>query len=112
VDLLVVNLNAPAILLRNDGGNKNNWLTVALKLSNEKTDAIGARVTVLNDGRRQVRDVVGVMGYLSQGDLRAHFGLGSAKKVDVIEIRWPDGRVQKLTDVGANQILTVVQKAR
>ena len=112
LDLLVVNLNGPPKLLRNDGGNRNTWLTVRAKLPNGKTDAIGARVTVVAGGRRQLDDVVAVRGYLSQADPRVHFGLGGAKKVEVVEIRWPDRTVTRLTDVPSNQILTVVKESR
>jgi hypothetical protein len=52
-----------------------------------------------------VEDVVPVRGYLSQGDSRIHFGLGSAEKADSIEIRWPDGRTEKMENVKANQFL-------
>jgi len=109
LDVLVVNLNARAKLLRNDGGNRNHWLEVAVKRADGKSDAIGARVTVSAGGSRQFRDVVGVMGYLSQGDTRAHFGLGSAKKAEWVEIRWPDRSVQRIENVAADKLLTVVR---
>jgi hypothetical protein len=111
VDIVVVNLNAPAKLLRNDGGNNNNWVTVEAKLAGGKRDALGARVTVASGSKRQVREVSAVSGYLSQSDPRVHFGLGKVKSVDWIEIRWPDRSVQRIKDVAANQILTVVQGA-
>jgi hypothetical protein len=109
IDIVVVNLNSEARLLRNDGGNRNNWLKVAVKLAGGKTDAIGARVTVTTGDLRQVEDVVAVAGYLSQADPRPNFGLGSADKADAVEIRWPGGRIQRLENVPANQILTVVE---
>jgi hypothetical protein len=112
LDLLINNLNGPAKLLRNDGGNKNQWLTVAAKLSNGKSDAIGARVTVTAGGQTQIRDLIPVRGYLSQSDPRPHFGLGRAGKADRVEVRWPDGRTTQLSDVPANQILTVVAPAK
>jgi enediyne biosynthesis protein E4 len=112
LDLLVVTLDGPAILLHNDGGSKNNWLTVVCKLPNGKTDAIGARVTVKTGGLAQIHDLVPVTGYLSQSDPRPHFGLGKAKKADAVEVRWPDGRVTTLKDVPANQFLKVVQEKR
>lgn len=112
LDLLINNLNGPAKLLRNDGGNKNQWLTVAAKLSNGKSDAIGARVTVTAGGQTQIRDLIPVRGYLSQSDPRPHFGLGQAGKADRVEVRWPDGRTTQLSDVRANQILTVVAPAK
>jgi hypothetical protein len=111
VDILIANLNDRAILLRNDGGNRNHWLQIEAKLPGGKLDAIGARVTVQVGETRMVRDVVAVMGYLSQGDPRAHFGLGRATKADVVEVRWPDRSVQRLKNVKADQLLTVVQGA-
>jgi hypothetical protein len=112
LDILVVNLNDTARLLRNDGGNRNHWLTLQLKLPGGRSDAIGARVTVTAGSSRQARDVMPVRGYLSQADPRVHFGLGRFGKTDVVEIRWPDGRRQRLEDVAAGQILTVVQEER
>lgn len=110
IDLLVVNLNDSPRLLRNDGGNRNNWLTVGVKLPGGKSDAIGARVTLRAGSLVQIHDVVPVTGYLSQADPRAHFGLGRAEKAQV-DIRWPDGRTTTLKDVPANQILMVEQDA-
>ncbi len=110
LDLLVINLNDRARLLRNDGGNRNHWLTVQARLSGGKTDAVGARVTVTTGSFAQVRDLIPVTGYLSGADPRCHFGLGSAGKADSVEIRWPDRRVTRLTDVQANQFLTVIQE--
>jgi hypothetical protein len=109
IDLLVVHLNAPARLLRNDGGNRNNWLKVEARLPGGRREAIGARVTVTRRGARQVADVVGVMGYLSQGDTRPHFGLGRDEKADSVAILWPDGTRQVMKDVPANRIVRVIQ---
>jgi len=109
LDLLVVNLNSAAKLLRNDGGNRNHWLTVMVRLPGGKSDAIGARVTVETGSLIQIQDVIPVTGYLSQADPRAHFGLGKAERADRVEIRWPDGRTTQLNNVRANRILTVVQ---
>jgi hypothetical protein len=107
VDLLVVDLNGPPHLLHNTGGTGNHWLKVDARITGGKRTAIGARVTVTTGERRQIQDVIGVNGYLSQGDTRAHFGLGSATKADRVEIRWPDGRIQDLTDVPGDQVLRV-----
>jgi hypothetical protein len=111
LDLLVVNLNDRARLLRNDGGNRRNWLTVAALRPGGKATAVGARVTVTVGDLVQIRDVIPTTGYLSQADPRAHFGLGGAAKADRVEVRWPDGRIQRMTDVRANQFLTVIQDA-
>ncbi len=109
LDLLINNLNGPAKLLRNDGGNRNHWLTVAAKLPNGKSDAVGARIRITAGSQTQIRDLIPTRGYLSQSDPRPHFGLGRVEEVDRLEIRWPDGRTTQLSDVSANQILTVVQ---
>jgi hypothetical protein len=112
IDILLANLNSPTRLLRNDGGNRNNWLKVEVKQPNGKTDAIGARVIVTSGELRQVGDVVSAMGYLSQGDPRLHFGLGRADKADLVEVRWPDGTSRQIKDVKANQILKLVRDKR
>jgi hypothetical protein len=113
VDILVVHLNSAPHLLRNDGGSvAGHWLKVDLRLANGKTPAVGARVAVVAGGLRQIEEYVGVRGYLSQSDIRAHFGLGNAEKADLIEVRWPNGSVQQIKDVRADRILTVVQGSR
>jgi len=109
LDLLVINLNDTPKLLRNDGGNKNNWLTVQARLPGGKSDAVGARVIVTAGSLTQMRDLIPVTGYLSQADPRCHFGLGKSKKADTVEIRWPDKQTTKLKGVNSNQILIVIQ---
>ncbi|MCX7603899.1 MAG: CRTAC1 family protein [Bryobacteraceae bacterium] len=112
IDLLVVNLNDAPVLLRNDGGNARPWLMVDARLDfpTGSRTAVGARVTVAANGLRMVEDVNPVRGYLGQGDPRLHFGLGGATVCDV-EIRWPDGVVEKLAGVRANQVLRLRHKA-
>jgi hypothetical protein len=114
IDLLVVNLNDSPKLLRNDGGNRNNWITVDAKLRfpNGQRDAIGARVTVTTGALKQIEDLMPTRGYLSQGDPRLHFGLGKAPYADQVEIRWPDGAVEKYEKVKANQFLRLVHEAK
>ncbi len=112
IDLLIMNINASPRLLRNDGGNRNHWLTVVPKLASSGTVAIGARVTVTVGSMRMVHEIAAVTGYLSQSDSRAHFGLGGATRADRIEIRWPDGRATSLTDVEADRILDIVQDGK
>ena len=111
LDLLVVNLNDTARLLRNDGGNRNQWLAVVAKLPNGRSDAVGARVTVTAGALVQIQDLIPVRGYLSQSDPRPHFGLGQAKKADRVDIRWPNGKTTQVKDVPAGQFLKVVQPA-
>jgi hypothetical protein len=112
VDLLVVNLNDVPNLLRNDGGNRNHWLKVEarLKFPTGTRRAIGARVTVTTGDLRQIEDLLPTRGYLGQADPRLHFGIGKAAVVDVVEIRWPDGVVEKLHNVKANQTLKLTHE--
>ncbi len=111
IDVVVANLAERPRLLRNDSENPNHWLKVVPLLANGRTTALGARVTVTAGSMRSVHPVHAVSGYLSASDPRAHFGLGSATHADRVEIRWPDGEVQNLDGVAADQILEVVQDA-
>ena len=107
IDVYIVNLEDEGILLRNDHGNRNNWLIVHLKGSKSNRDANGTRIKLTAGGVTQVTQKKGGSGYLSQNDPRLHFGLGSADKAEEIIIHWPSGEEQVLTDVGAGQILKV-----
>lgn len=109
LDLFIVNLNDSPRLLRNDGGNKNNWLMLEPRLAGGKTEAIGARVTVKTGDLMQIQDLIPVTGYLSQADHRRHFGLGKSSQADVVTVRWPDGGTTELNNVDANQIVRIVQ---
>jgi len=106
MDLLVLNLDARARLLRNDGGNSRNWVMIHLIGTTSNRDGIGARVRVTSGGKTQTRLRVSSAGYLSQGDHRVHFGLGDEDQIDRIEIRWPSGKVQTLEGVQVNQVIT------
>jgi hypothetical protein len=112
VDLLVVDTSGPPHLLRNGGGTGHHWLKVDARVKGGRRAAIGARVVVVANGRRQMQDVIGVNGYLSQGDVRAHFGLGTADKAALVQVRWPDGTVEEWKDVEAGQVLRVEQGTR
>ncbi|WP_298038637.1 CRTAC1 family protein, partial [uncultured Desulfuromonas sp.] len=111
LDILVLNLNDTPRLLRNDGGNRSHWLSIRARGTRSNRDAIGTRVRLTAGGVTQVADVRSSSGYLSQGDLRVHFGLGAAAKAERIEIRWPDGGVQVLENVTADRIVTVTEPA-
>jgi len=112
VDVLVVNLNDAPNLLRNDGGNRNHWLGVEarLKFPTGTRHAIGARVSVTTGNLRQIEDLQPTRGYLGQADPRLHFGIGRATRVDLVEIRWPDGVVEKFHDVKPNQTLQLIHE--
>jgi hypothetical protein len=109
VDLVVLDASGAPHLLRNGGGTGNAWLEVDARVTGGHRAAIGARVTVVSGERKQLQDVIGVNGYLSQGDARVHFGLGPAGKADLVQVRWPDGEVDEWKDVAANQVLRLEQ---
>ncbi len=110
LDLLIMTLHGTAILLRNDGGT-NHWLTVEPRLANGAI-ALGAKVTAMVGDVKIMREVIRVTGYLSTSDPRAHFGLGDAKVVDEVVVRWPDGTTTRQTKVPADQFLTVRKEAK
>jgi len=106
LDLLVTNNGGVPELLRN-GNAGGNALLVHLVGTTSNRDALGARVSVSAGGRTQVREVKSGSSYLGQGDLRVHVGLGDARTVDRLEIRWPGGRSERVETAAVNQILTV-----
>ncbi|HID11132.1 MAG TPA: CRTAC1 family protein [Candidatus Latescibacteria bacterium] len=109
IDIFVVNSNQKAILLRNDGGNRNHWISLKLVGTRSNRNGIGARVKVWAGHLFQMDELKSGSSYACQDDLRMHFGLGKMARVDSIEIRWPSGVVQRLRGVKADQFLTVVE---
>ena len=103
VDVAVSNLDGNPWLLRNDGGSRQRWLSLRLEGGRSNRSAVGARVTALTRTGVQIREVRGGSSYQSTHDLRVHFGLGKARKVESLEVRWPDGTAQRFTDVSANR---------
>jgi len=108
LDILVVNLNEPPSLLRNDLGTNRNWLKVRLIGVESNRSAIGATVTVSYSGRRQAQAVVSQTSFYSVSDPRLHFGLGAAETAD-IEVRWPSGKVQTYSELRANRLAVIVE---
>jgi enediyne biosynthesis protein E4 len=107
VDVVINNLDGGPQLLRNDGGNTQNSVLIKTIGVKSNHDGIGARVKVVAGDLTQVDEVRSGDSYLSQSDLRLHFGLAKRTKIDLIEVRWPSGIVDKINDVSANKILTV-----
>ena len=106
VDILVVNLNEPPSLLRNDLGEKKNWLKVRLEGVKSNRSAIGARVLAHYGGKVQAQSVLSQSSFYSCNDPRLHFGLGAATLADV-EVHWPSGLVESFKQVKANQLVTL-----
>ena len=107
LDIFVLDLNAPPTLLRNEGGNRNNWLLVKTIGTESNRDGIGAKVRVRCGGLVQINEVRSGSSYLSQNDLRLHFGLGRRAAVDGLEVSWPSGRVENFEGIPANQVVTI-----
>jgi len=94
-------------LLRNDGGNANNWLTVHLVGTKSNRDGLGSVLKLTSEGFTQVKQSKGGMSYMSASDPRIHFGLGKRKTIESLQITWPSGQVDNLSKVPTNQIITV-----
>ena len=108
VDALILNMNDPPSLLRNDGGNKQNWIKIKLVGTKCNRTAIGARVRVFTGKHIQMDEVHSGASVMSQSDLRLHFGLGKTETVDAIEVKWPTTqKLERFTQVKVNQILTI-----
>jgi hypothetical protein len=107
VDVVVNDLDGPPQLLRNDGGNANNSVLIKTIGVRSNRDGAGARVRIVAGDLTQVDEVRCGDSYLSQSDLRLHFGLERRTKIDLIEIRWPSGAIDRITNANVNKVLTV-----
>jgi enediyne biosynthesis protein E4 len=107
LDILMNVLDDVPRLLRNDGGNRRNWLKVVPVRADTGMVALGGTVTVKANALTMIQPVIGVNGYLTTSDPRPHFGLGSATHAEWVEVVWPDGGKRVLKNVPANQVLTV-----
>ncbi|MBI1929140.1 CRTAC1 family protein [Candidatus Poribacteria bacterium] len=105
IDVLITNSNQTPDLLRNDSVNPNHWLILETVGTVSNRDGIGTRVKVVAGGISQIREVKSGSSYLCQSDMRLHFGLGAASIVDLVELRWPSGLVERFEGMKANQFL-------
>ena len=108
-DIVIMNSNQRAVLLRNDGGNQKNWLGIKLIGTQSNRDGIGAKVTVSTADMTQIREIKSGSSYASGSDTRLLFGLGENQHVEKITIVWQGGTTQVLKDVSINQTLTIVE---
>jgi len=111
-DLVITQNHGPAVLLRNEGGNKNNWLKLDLKGLADNKSAIGAKVEVFSGANRQKFEVAGSSGYLGQNSLELTIGLGQAKQADVVRMLWPTGVLQDEIEVAANKTQNYIEMDR
>jgi hypothetical protein len=107
VDVVINNLDGAPQLLRNDGGNANNSVLIKTIGVKSNRDGIGARIKIVSGDLTEIDEVRSGDSYISQSDLRLHFGLERRTKIDLIEIRWPSGMIEAIKDANVNKILTV-----
>ncbi len=107
LDIAITNIDSPPVLLRNDVADPGHWLQVKTVGSTSNRDGIGAWVKVVAQDLTQYDRVRAGGNWLSCNDIRLHFGLGNRQGVDLVEITWPSGKVDRLTKIDANQTIVV-----
>ena len=107
IDVLVMNMNEPPSLLRNEYAGGNHWLSVQLEGTASNRSAIGATVIVTAGGHRTALPVLSQSSYYSHDDLRLHFGLGSSTTADAVDVRWPSGLDQRFESVKGDRLITI-----
>jgi hypothetical protein len=107
VDVVVNEMNDAPSLLHSTTNNGNHWVMIRLEGTKSNRSAIGARVTCVAGSLRQIDEVRSGGSFFSQNDFRLHFGLGAATRIDLLEIRWPSGTVERLRDLKIDQVITV-----
>jgi hypothetical protein len=110
LDVVINDLDGRPQVLHNELVPVGRWLGVKLTGKGRNTNAIGSLITLRAGGVTQLRDVRSGTSYLSQDDMRAHFGLGTATRADSIEVRWPDGTTTRLDNVKADQVVAISQR--
>jgi enediyne biosynthesis protein E4 len=107
VDVLVMNMNEPPSLLRNDYSGPNGWITIQLEGVKTNRDGLGAMVLVTAGGKTEAQVVLSQASYGSHNDVRLHYGLGANRSADRIEVRWPNGPVDVLRDVPGRRVVKI-----
>jgi hypothetical protein len=110
IDVLVMNMNEPPSLMRNDYRGSNGWLAVRLEGVKTNRDGIGAIVRVTAGNRTQAQAVLSQSSYYSHNDLRLHFGLGAHAVADRVEVRWPSGAIDVVRDAKARQTIAIRER--
>jgi hypothetical protein len=109
LDVLISNNGEPPLLLRNEGGNKNNWLGLQLVATKSNSASVGAIISWQAGGIKRSRLRTAGGSYLASHDPRELLGVGSARRIESVEIRWPSGKVDKLQNVAVNSYLKVIE---
>jgi hypothetical protein len=109
LDIVINDLDGAPTLLRNDGGNRNNFVVIDLVGSKSNRSAFGARVKVTSDGFVQKDERRSGGSYISQNDARLHFGLERSKRVDAVHVRWPSGATQEFVNLPVNAFVSITE---
>lgn len=109
VDVFIVNNHDRAVLLENDGGNRNAWIHVKLMGTADNRDGVGSKIRVMAGNLTQMREINAGASYMSFNSLTAEFGLGKESKVDLLEVIWPNGASERFSDIRLNQRVVVTQ---
>ncbi len=109
IDIVVEDLDGPPMILKNMGDKSNHWITLELGAKQGNPLAIGARIKATTGKIVQTEEIRSGGSYLSQNDLRIHFGLGKATRVDSIEIRWNSGKVETIKDLAADKFYAILE---
>ena len=110
VDIFIVNNHAPPTLLRNDGGNRNNWLHVELVGTDGNRNAIGAKIQLKTTDQTQIREIYAGDSYMSSNSFVVEFGVGSATQIETLRVTWLNGGTQARHNIPINQRVRVIQK--
>ena len=111
LDILVTNWNQPANLLRNETGNLNNWVQIKTVGQKSNRAGIGTRIKIVTGDLTQYQEIQSGGSYLSFSSLQAHFGVGKAERIDLIEIHWPSGQIDRSSNLNVNQKLIAIEGA-
>ena len=109
IDVFVVNNHDRAVLLRNDGGNQNAWLQVKLVGTVDNRDGVGSKIRAIAGNLTQIREINAGASYMSFNSLTAEFGLGQESMVDLLEVIWPNGVIERFSGIQVNQKAVVTQ---
>ena len=110
IDIFLNNSNQPAMLLRNENGNSNHWLTIQPIGTQSNASGLGTKIVVKAGNLSLTKEVRSGASYLSQSDLRVHFGLGENTEVDTLEIHWQSGRREQFSNLKSDQILRIKEE--
>jgi hypothetical protein len=109
MDVVIETLDGSPVILKNAGVSGRHWVSFELAGVASNRMALNARVRIMAGGVTQTDEIHSGGSYLSQNDTRVHFGLGAAAKIDSLEIEWPSGKVEKLSDLAADKFYFLLE---